>query len=123
MLVPAKAFFTLSDLWWNGKNGYKNGEGKNVFFDPSTAHYKSRALIADIDELLRILERQEQRLIWTLLGEKWILGGRHDTPSPRRTFSQIALLEKDGSIKIGDRVFFDNYDKDTEPFISLYSSN
>jgi len=115
MLIPARVFFSPSDLWWNGRDGYRIENGKSVFRDPSFTEVGPRALISDIDDLLIRLDRLGLRLIWTLIGEKSILGGRHDTPTPRRTFSQIARLEEGGSVEIGDRVFFDDYDKDTGP--------
>lgn len=54
-------------------------------------------------------------LIWTLLGEKWILGGHDYRQTPKRTFSQIARLKEDGSLHIGERVFFDDYGADVGP--------
>ena len=115
MLIPARAFFSASDLWWNGLDGYRIKNGKSVFRDISVSEGGPRALIADIEDLQERLDRLGLRLIWTLLGEKWILGGHHDKPTPSRTFSQIAQLTEDGSIQIGDRVFFNDYDKDTGP--------
>ncbi|MDS4028752.1 MAG: hypothetical protein RKO66_01580 [Candidatus Contendobacter sp.] len=115
MLIPARAFFSPSDLWWNGLDGYSIKNGKSVFRDISVSEVGPRALIADIEDLQERLDRLGLRLIWTLLGEKWILGGHHDKATPRRTFSQIARLTEDGSIQIGDRVFFNDYDKDTGP--------
>ena len=115
MLVPARVFFSPSDLWWNGKDGYKIKNGKDVFRDISVLDAGPRTLIADLDDLLERLDRLGLRLIWTILGEKWILGGLHDNPTPTRIFSQIAGLNEDGSVQIGDRVFFDDYDKDTGP--------
>jgi hypothetical protein len=115
MLIPARIFFTPSGLWWNGRDGYRIDDGNSVFRDPSLTDVGPRALISDATDLLNRLDRLGLRLIWTLLGEKWILGGRSDAPTPRKTFSQIARLEEDGSIEIGDRVFFDDYDKDTGP--------
>lgn len=50
--------------------------------------------------------------VWTLLGEKYVLGDR-DRDTPRVTYSQSAYLNnKDGSITFWDRVFFDDYDRD-----------
>lgn len=115
MLIPARVFFSSFDLWWNGKDGYRSRNGKDVFRDISISEAGPETLIANIDDLLERLDRLRLRLIWTVLGEKWILGARHDKPTPRRTFSQIAQLKEDGSIWIGDRVFFDDYDKDTGP--------
>ena len=88
-----------------------------MFRDISVSEVGPKALIADIDDFLERLDRLGLRLIWIVLGEKWILGERHDKPTPRRTFSQIGRLEEDGSVQIGDRVFFDDYDRDTGPTV------
>ena len=117
MLIPARAFFSPSDLWWNGLDGYSIKNGKSVFRDISISEVGPRALIVDIEDLLDRLNSLGLRLIWTVLGEKLILGGHHDKPTPMCTFSQIARLEENGSIQIGDRVFFHDYDKDTGPTI------
>ncbi|MEX5219611.1 MAG: hypothetical protein NW701_17410 [Nitrospira sp.] len=114
MLMPARDFFSHKDLWWDGRGGQLCK--KNVVFrDPSVVENGPAALIADANDLLERLDRLGMHLIWTLLGEKWILGGVREESRPICTFSQIARSEKDGSIKFGDRVFFDDYDKDTGP--------
>ncbi len=117
MSMPARNFFALRDLWWNGRDGYRLRLmcGRTVFRDPSVTEVGPNALIADADDLIERLDKLGLCLIWTLLGEKLILGGSHEKPTPRRTFSQIAQLNDSGSVKIGERVFFDDYDKDTGP--------
>ena len=113
MILPARKFFSPHDLWWDGRDGYRIVDGRIAFRDPSVTKDGPKALIADADELLERLDKLGLRLIWTLLGEKRILGGPHGEPTPRRTFSQIARLEEDGSVEIGKRVFFEDYKKDT----------
>lgn len=113
MLVPARSFFSLSELWWDGQDGYGLINGKTFFRDPSVTEAGPASLLVDADDLLERLHKLGLRLIWTLLGEKWILGGSHDKKTPIRTFSQIACLNEDGSLHVGERVFFDEYDKDT----------
>ena len=109
------SFFSPNDLWWNGRDGYRIVDGRTVFRDPSVTEVGPKALIADADDLLERLKKADLSLIWTLLGEKWILGGTVGKPTPRRTFSQIARLKDDGSVEIGERVFFDDYKKDASP--------
>ncbi len=109
--VPARAFFHAGPLWWNGVDGFSTPDGKTVFRDPSASEGGPATLVADIDELLPRLEKLGCRLVWTLLGEKYVLGG-NSGDIPRITYSQTAYLSKDGGITIGDRVFFDDYDKD-----------
>jgi len=115
MLVPARMFFSPNDLWWDGRYGYGLLNDRTVFRDPSLTETGPASLLVDADELPERLERLGLRLIWTLLGEKCILGGSHDEQTPRRTFSQIAYLEKDGSVRVGERVFLDGYGKDAGP--------
>jgi hypothetical protein len=109
--VPARAFFKTGSLWWNGIDGFSNPEGKTIFRDPSASEGGPTTLLADLDDLLPRLEKLGCRLVWTLLGEKYVLGDTtNDTP--RMTYSQIASLNKNGTVTIGDRVFFDDYEKD-----------
>lgn len=109
--VPARAFFKDEPLWWNGVDGFSNAEGKTVFRDPSASEDGPATLLADLDDLLPRLEKLGFRIVWTLLGEKCVLGDQsRNTPSV--TYSQTAYLNKDGSITVGDRLFFANYDND-----------
>ena len=107
VMVPARRFFSDEDLWWDGRGGYGVPDGPTVFRDPSITNGGSSTLIADAQELLERLESMGRCLIWTVLGEKIILGGSWDDPFPRRTFSQVALLHGDGSVDVSDRVFRD----------------
>jgi hypothetical protein len=118
MKAPARIFFSPGDIWWDGQDGYRLINGRTLFRDPSVTENGPSALIADADDLLDRLNKLGLRLIWTLLGEKWILGGRDSSSSPRRIFSQIARLGENGSVEIGDRVFFEDYDKDTGPLLA-----
>ena len=116
MVVPARTFFSQADLWWDGQDGYRLVNGKTIFRDPSVTEVGPASLIADADALLNQLEKLGMCLIWTLLGQKWILGGPHDWQTPILTFSQIARLKEDGSLHVGERVFFDDFDmKDRGP--------
>lgn len=115
MFVPARTFFLPADLWWDGQDGYRLNNGRTIFRDPSVTEAGPASLLADADDFLERLNKLGLRLVWTLLGEKWILGGLHDKPTPRRTFSQVVCLSEDGSLQIGERVFFEDYDQDTGP--------
>ena len=109
--VPTRAFFEAGPLWWNGVDGHSTADGKVVFRDPSASEGGPASLLADVDDLLLRLKKLRYRLVWTLLGEKYVLGEKaHNTP--RVTYSQTAYLKEDGNISIGDRIFFDDYDKD-----------
>ena len=114
-LVPARIFFEPGDLWWNGQDGYRLINGRTIFRDPSLTQEGPRSLIVDLDDLIIRLKKLGRYIIWTLLGEKIIIGGVHSEPTPRRTFSQIARLKEDGTIEFGEMVFFDDYDEDKGP--------
>ncbi|WP_413936840.1 hypothetical protein [Nitrospira sp. BLG_1] len=109
--VPARAFFEAGPLWWDGVDGFSIANGKTVFRDPSSSEGGPATLLADRDDLLIRLKKLGCRLVWTLLGEKYILGEKaHFTPQV--TYSQTASLNEDGTIVVGDRVFFEDHDKD-----------
>jgi len=115
MVVPTPSLFVPRDLWWDGRDGFRLIHGRTVLRDPSATETGPAGLVADSDDLFERLDKLGLSILWTVLGEKWILSGPHDKPTPQRTFSQIARLEKDGSIEVGERVFFDDYDQDTGP--------
>ena len=105
VVVPARRFFSCGDLWWDGRDGYGVSGGRTVFRDPSVTEGGPLSLVADAQDLLRRLESMGRCLIWTMLGEKIILGGSWDDSFPRRIFSQVALMNADGSVTASDRVF------------------
>ena len=109
--VPTRAFFEAGPLWWNGVDGFSVPDGKTVFRDPSASEGGTATLLADITDLLLRLRKLGRRLVWTLRGEKYVLGKNADG-IPRVTFSQMAYLNEDGTTHIGDRDFFDDYGKD-----------
>ena len=113
MFVPSRVFFKEEDLWWNGYDGYCVVDGKTVFKDPSVTESGPCSLLVDRKYLLDKLASLGLKLIWTLVGEKWILGGKDlvykGEPRPRRTFSQVARLDQNGSIVFGERVVFEDY--------------
>lgn len=113
--VPAKQLFKQADLQWNGIDGYCDLTGRTVFRDPHCSEGGKPAMIADADDLPVRLKRLGYRVIWTLLGEKWILGGQHTERLPHFTYSQLAWLAEDGAIKVGERRFFEDYNLDTGP--------
>lgn len=113
--VPARVFFEPGDLWWNGQDGFLQEHRETVFRAPGVTEPGPSALIVNRDDLLQRLKRINKRLIWTLLGEKLIIGGPHDRRSPRRTFSQVAMLNEGGSIRFSELTVFDDYQQATGP--------
>ena len=102
--VPSKRFFAPGDLWWNGTDGFASCADKTVFFDPKVTTGGSTALLADIDDLLPRLKKIDYRLIWTMLGEKTILGDSPNKITPL-CFSQMAVLNENGTVSVGNRLF------------------
>jgi hypothetical protein len=92
LIVPARAFFASRDFWWDGRDGYCLVGGRTVFRDPSVTGSGPATLIGDVDDLIARLDKLGLRLIWTLLGEKHILGGIHNEPKPRCTFRESVKL-------------------------------
>ena len=120
--LPARVFFSGRDLWWNGRDGFRVVAGETVFRDPKMVSPDApSSLLVEGEYLRRILRNHGLRLIWTLLGERWILGGgfsrADDLPSPR-TFSQVGYLDEEGEVKVRERVFFDDYEQDCGPAIA-----
>lgn len=117
MSVPARAFFRHRDLWWDGRDGYRLMDGRTVFRDPGVTEAGPGTLLADSDDFLGRLDKLGLCILWTLVGQKRILGSSLSKPTPHRTFSQIARLDEDGAVAVGGRVFFDDYNQDTGPLV------
>ena len=110
VLVPARSLLDAGDLWWDGQGGYGGSGGRTIFRDPSATEGGAGALIADADALLPLLEELGLAVMWTLLGEKWVVGVDRSEETPALVFSQVARMGADGVIQFGKRVFFDHHD-------------
>ncbi len=114
--VPARLFFSSSnELWSDGRGGYRRGDGRTVFLDPSVGLKGPSILMADVEHLKAKLGEVNRSLIWTLLGQKWMLGDfiSESERTPIRTFSQVAWMKPDGAIQESDLVFFDDRSEKT----------
>jgi len=107
--APSKPFFTLNDLWWNGIDGFTAGD-RTVFFDPSLRFGGKHALLADAEYLNRVLKTLKRRLVWTMLGEKRILGEQRVPKKSGVCFSQLAWLTDSGEIAFGKRTYYEQGD-------------
>ena len=108
--VPARIFFEGDDLWWDGSGGYKRSDGRTVFLDPSVGLAGPSTLLADTAHLCARLRQMDRCLIWTLLGEKGMIGGRSNKAdcTPIRIFCQVAYMDADGASRESALVFFDD---------------
>jgi hypothetical protein len=102
--VPARVFFKgEAPLRWDGLSGYRDGEGRLRFLDPSAAEPGPSALLVDRSFLLDFLRRHELAVVWSVLGEKIFIGG-HPDASPRLEFSRAHLLDQSGTLRSSDLV-------------------
>jgi len=106
--VPSRLLFGPRDLWWDGHDAFRRDDGTVALRAPAISLPGPSALIADHDDLLRRLKRIDKAFVWTLLGEKIIIGGFRSNRSARCTFSQVAMLKADGSIKFSKVTFFND---------------
>ena len=71
--------------------------------------------MVDAEYLGAKLRELDRCLIWTALGVKWMLGGsaKESKRAPKRTFSQVAWMDLDGTIQQSELVFFDDFNDKT----------
>lgn len=107
--VPTKTFFSRGDLWWDGRDGYRNSDGLTVFRDPSVTEGGPITLLADAQDFPIRLKSIGRCLIWVMLGHKMVLGGRSlRNEFPRLWFRQVAQMHADGSIREVSKIFTDH---------------
>lgn len=78
---PAKWIVDNMYLRWNGVEGhFYDKRGNLIAFDPSVRTPGPGALLINRDIFLKFLNDNDYDLLWTILGEKNIIGGRmsHD---------------------------------------------
>jgi hypothetical protein len=75
--MPCKWLADRMGLRWNGVEGcFFDTEGNLIAFDPSARASGPGALLINKDALLRFLNENGYDILWTILGEKRIIGGR-----------------------------------------------
>ena len=117
--VPSKRFFDKT-LRWDGKGGFRKGDGTSVFLDPSFQTVDPSALLANVEFLDCKLTEMEMGLVWTLVGERRLMNTDFvrnltaDELLPYTTFSQLGW-RVDRSNHYADLVVFDNYEENSGP--------
>jgi hypothetical protein len=97
--LPCKWLMEQMGLCWNGEEGYfRDNKGRLVVFDPSVYEKGPTVLLAK-KELLSELDKNGYEILWTILGEKQILG-----PSTNQG-EWKGRLEVSGVIRIKDNHF------------------
>ena len=76
MMLPCKLLADGMGLRWKGVEGeFLDSSGGLVAFDPSVRTPGPGALLIRREALLDFLESEEYQVIWTVLGEKQLVGG------------------------------------------------
>ena len=75
--LPCKWIVERMSLRWNGVEGhFFDDKGNLVAFDPSIKVSGPGALLVNRDAFLKFLDDNGYDIFWTILGEKYIIGGR-----------------------------------------------
>lgn len=73
--MPAKLIVDKMNLQWNGVDGYFiDGRDNLIAFDPSIRTPGPGALLMNRDTFLNFLDENDYDVLWTLVGEKRIMG-------------------------------------------------
>ncbi len=87
--MPAKLIVDKMNLQWNGVDGcFFDGRDNLIAFDPSIRTPGAGALLMNRDAFLKFLDENDYDVIWTLVGEKRIMG---DQRSPDGWKGQLEL--------------------------------
>lgn len=74
--LPTKQILSDLNLCWNGVEGnYFNSQKELIAFDPATQSNGSNMLLIRKDALVEYLEKNNYSILWTILGEKRVIGG------------------------------------------------
>ena len=77
VFLPSKWIADRMALRWNGVEGhFFNEKGDLIAFDPSVKTRGPGALLMNQDQFLKFLNENGYDILWTILGEKNIIGGR-----------------------------------------------
>lgn len=99
ILLPAAHLVREMQLRWNGDEGrFYSRTGTLIAYDPSIRMQGPSACLVNRELFMQYLEQHELEIFWTILGEKIIIGGKHDELSPGRTEINVALRLKEGKL-------------------------
>ncbi len=78
--LPCKLIINKMKLEWNGDEGHLYDKHHNLIaFDPSIKNTGPSALLINKELFIEFLKDHGYEILWTILGEKRILGGRDDS--------------------------------------------
>lgn len=96
--LPAMWLVDLMGLRWNGVEGhFFDDKGNLTAFDPSIGASGPGALLMNRDALLGLLNDNDYDVLWTILGEKTIIGGGIPWPA------LIGWLQISGAYRIDEK--------------------
>jgi hypothetical protein len=82
---------------------WANEAGEIIALDPSGTQKGPRGILVRGDAMRRILDEQDLALVWTVLGEKLVIGD-HTHSTPRMTINGVGALESSrGTISLSVR--------------------
>jgi hypothetical protein len=95
-LKPTQVIFEGLDMQFGPKEGELLDEkGQPICFDPSVSYGSPTCLLVREDSFNNFLKKNNLRIFWTVLGEKWVRGGGFsgDYPSDRLEFSGVYTFD------------------------------
>lgn len=76
--LPTKSLVDGMGVKWTGVEGQlEDGNGRVTVFDPSVFESGPQSVLVRADALRDYLSKNELDIVWTLLGEKQMIGGDH----------------------------------------------
>ena len=98
--MPAAWLIQKMNLRWSGGNfKFVNSSNKIIAFDPSTEETGPSALLISKNEMEKFLKENKLMLIWTVLGERQIVGGDSQEWHGRMEMSGVYGLTTNSAIE------------------------
>jgi hypothetical protein len=110
MYKPSEILFDVLNLKISEKDGqFLNMKDEVVCVDPSIFDFSKSCLLVKKDYLFEKLEENNLDIMWTLLGEKQILGGENESQITNRRLDFSGFSYLDCHFKIQDKITKINY--------------
>ncbi len=96
--VPSPYLVSALDLSWRGHSfEYEDEEGHLVTLDPTAEDAGPPVLLMDRNALVRLLDERQLAIVWTVLGEKRIMGSLFSEPRRDRleVYGAFSFEEED----------------------------
>ena len=97
---PTELLFRLLDLQYSKVEGQLlNTKGEMICFDPSAATPSIRCLLVRKHDFLKVLADNDLEVIWTVVGEKLVIGGHFKLPWVGRLDISDVVYFESGTLK------------------------